>query len=209
MRSIISKYPGECSKCFKPFSPGETIMYEKTTGVFCPGCEPIEVEDIRHFRTIKAERKAERLHSKANRLETTAAGKMAEFNHLRQDWAYITQPIIAGHSGSQRFGRQRDKVFNRYNKGLEMLSEADAAREKADNIMRYKTRVKGDAARHDALMREKMDAITEIGSRVYDYCYGWGTVKKKNKKTYTVQYDSGGLYPRDKIYFKPQAIEAS
>lgn len=85
------------------------------------------------------ERKAERAEARAERMEEYAdnAVKRADalqkdFNKYRQDWSWLTQPIIAGHSGSQRFARQRQAVIDRYEKGLEEYRKSDYFREKAE-----------------------------------------------------------------------------
>jgi len=178
VRQIIVKYQGKCSRCGKTIEIGSQAMYEKTTGIFCIGCEPTKTEDIRHFRKIKAQKKAEKLYNRAERLKKEAEGKMREFNTLRKDYAWVTQP---GHVP----GRQ--KVVDRYNKGSEMLSEAKKLEERAENVK--KVRVKGDAKRSYQKKREANDKIISIGDKVKDFCFGIGEVKRINKKTYTIQFE--------------------
>lgn len=194
MRKLIVKYEGECARCGDPLRVGSDAMYEKTTGIFCVGCEPVEVEDIRHFRTIKAEKRAERLNRKADRLDGLAELKQKDFNHFRQDHAWLTQP---GHIPG------RDKAVKRYEKGFELMKEAKGARSKAENVMIYKTRVKGDAARADEVLRESLDKVIGVGSRVQDFAFGQGTVTKVFKKSYRVKWDHGTEWSRDKIYLRP------
>lgn len=85
------------------------------------------------------ERKADRAEARAERMEEYAnnAAKRAEtlqkdFNKYRQDWSWLTQPIIAGHSGSERFAKQRQAVMNRYEEGFEEYKKSDYFMEKAE-----------------------------------------------------------------------------
>jgi len=79
----------------------------------------------------RAERRAERFESYADNAERRGQNLQKEFNELRKDWSWLTQPIIAGHSGSQRFGRQRQRVMDRYNKGFEEYRKSEYFRDRA------------------------------------------------------------------------------
>lgn len=80
----------------------------------------------------KAEARAERYEQYAENAERRAENLQKEFNKLRKDWSWLTQPIIKGHSGSERFGRQRQKVMDRYNKGFEEYRKSEYFRNRAD-----------------------------------------------------------------------------
>lgn len=80
----------------------------------------------------KAENRAERMESHAVNAAKRAKGLQAEFNKYRQDWSWLTQPIIAGHAGSERFARQRQKVLNRYQKGFDEYRKSDYFKERAE-----------------------------------------------------------------------------
>lgn len=200
MRKLEVRYEGQCARCGNALHVGDAAMYEKTTGIFCVGCEPVEVEDIRHFRTMKAEKRAGRLEAKAERLERLADQKQAEFNHYRQDHAWMTQP---GHIPG------REKVLKRYEKGFELRAEAEDARSRAEGVMTYKTRVKGDAARADAATRAARDTVLTVGSRVFDHCFGQGTITRVFAKSYRVKWDRGTEWSRDKIYCYPLPAAAA
>jgi len=91
------------------------------------------------------ERKAERAESRAERMEQHAANAekraeslQSELNRFSGDTAFFTQPIIAGHAGSQAFARQRERIFERYRKGFDeyrkseyFSSRAETARQTA------------------------------------------------------------------------------
>ena len=128
MRQITVKWAGNCAKCQADLDIGSLAMYEKSMGIFCLGCEPKEVEDIRQLRTIKAEAKADRLIHRAERLESEADRKAAPLEAMRGDTAFFTQP-----------GRipYRDRIFRSYDKAGELAKEARETRERAENVLRY------------------------------------------------------------------------
>lgn len=85
------------------------------------------------------ERKAERAEARAERMELHAANAekraenlQAELNRYRGDTAFFTQPIIAGHSGSQAFARQRERIFDRYRKGFEEYRKSEYFKDRAE-----------------------------------------------------------------------------
>ena len=192
MRQITIRYEGECRRCDKPLEIGQQAFYEKSMGVFCLGCEPKDTEEIRHFRQLKADKKADRLIGKAARLEREAEQKMSAFNEARKDWAWVSQP---GHIPG------RDKIINRYDKVYELLREARQARDRAESVQ--KVRVAGDAERKRERIRQAMDQRVQKGSRVYDFCFGNGTIVSVHKKSYRIKFDgSGSTWARDKSYVR-------
>jgi len=72
MRRIAVKYQGICARCGGTLEIGSDAMYEKYTGIFCIGCEPIETEDIRSFRQAKANSKADKYEGWADKREKEA-----------------------------------------------------------------------------------------------------------------------------------------
>ena len=87
----------------------------------------------------RAERRAERYEQYAENAERRGAALQQPFNRMRGDIAFLTQPIIAGHAGSQAFARQRERIFAKYDRGFEeyrksayFQDRARSARETAD-----------------------------------------------------------------------------
>ena len=66
----------------------------------------------------RAERRAERYKQYAENAAQRGASLQEPLNHMHGDIAFFTQPIIAGHAGSQAFARRREKMFAQYEKGL-------------------------------------------------------------------------------------------
>ena len=160
MREITTKYDGQCKRCEREISTGEQVMYEKSMGIFCVGCEPKTVEEIRHFRTLKAERKAERLEEWAGKREKGAAAQLNSYPSIRGDYAFNTQP---GHIPF------RSRMIKADDRAFESLEKAGEMREKATNLRNV--RVAGDAERKRQAHREALDAIIAKGSRVSDPCF--------------------------------------
>lgn len=117
-----------------------------------------------------AENRAERYEVKAKKAEKRGEALQAEFNRLRKDWSWITQPIIRGHSGSERFGRQRQKVLDRYTKGFEeyekskyYLDRASTSKNTAEN-----TKLK-DPFYLTNRIKEAQKTIKKVGLWVNEY----------------------------------------
>ena len=67
----------------------------------------------------RAERRAERYEQYAENAERRGAALQQPLNRMHGDIAFFTQPIIAGHAGSQAFARQRERMFAQYERGFE------------------------------------------------------------------------------------------
>lgn len=59
----------------------------------------------------KAEARIERFEKYADNAVERAKNLQSDLNSMRGDNSFFTQPIIAGHAGSQRFARQREKCM--------------------------------------------------------------------------------------------------
>ena len=190
MRQITVKYQGECGKCGEALEIGNMAMYERITGIFCGGCAPIDTEDIRAYRQEKADRKAERLERWAEKREQRANVQLNSQPNLRHDWAFITQP---GHIPARaRMNKADERAF-------ESLGVANQLRGRAGNIRNV--RVKGDAARADALYRAEVDTWVKVGMVVHCGHYVDSEVLKVNKKTVTIKGRFGNFI-YDKIFIK-------
>ena len=156
------------------------------------------MEDIREYRQNKLNKKVKRLRDRAERLEKIAEQKQSAFNDHRGDIAFLTQPA----SPSSAFGRQREKIYNKYDQGIKLQIEAKELREKADWMEKRGAIVKGDAEKARQEQRERLDKIISVGSKVYDFAYGEGEVVRVNKKTYTIRFTSGFTCVREKTFVK-------
>jgi hypothetical protein len=173
-------------------------MYEKSMGIFCVGCEPTNVEEIRAARLAKAERKANRLEGWAEKREIDATAKLDSFPSMRHDWAFITQP---GHIPARaRMIKADDRAYESLAKAREMKAKANSIRHVV---------VAGDAERRRERKRAVLDTMIAKGSRVYDAVFGLGEVIGVYKKSYRIKFDSKAapgtpfVCARDKSYVRP------
>ncbi len=198
MRQLIIKYQGECKKCGNVLDVGQNAMYEKSMGIFCIGCEPKEIEEIRAFRLEKAEAKADRYEEWAEKREVKASAQLNRNPEMRHDWAFITQP---GHIP------ERARMIKSDDRAYESLNVARGMRSKADGLRNV--RVAGDAERKRQSRREALDGLITKGTKVHDAVFGEGTVLSIHKKSYRIQFvskcnpDQPFICARDKSYVLP------
>ena len=193
MRELTVKYDGECKKCGQILEIGQPAMYEKSMGIFCVGCEPKEVEEIRVFRLAKAEHKAEKYEAWAEKREHKAEAALNSFPSMRHDWAFITQP---GHIPA------RARMIKADDRAYESLHVAKRMRAKAESLRHVQ--VAGDAERRHQAIRDANDLLIGKGSKVIDIVFGEGTVVSVHKKSYRIQWDrTGNTWARNKSYVKP------
>ena len=197
MRQITVKYEGECSKCGAVLPVSSQAMYEKTTGIFCVGCEPTTTDEIRKYRQIKLDRKSESRQDWANSARKKADA-IDESLTPYKDFAFITQPILIGHHSENSHRNLLKRIHNKMDKEHELRQKA----ERHQSLVGRKAVVKGDAERNRQRQRENQDKIIGKGTKIFDFCFGNGTVVKVNKKTYTIQFESGSKFTRDKVYVK-------
>ena len=79
----------------------------------------------------KAEARAERYETYSDNAEKRAVQLQAALNSHRGDIAFFTQPIIAGHAGSQAFANYRERLYNRYHKGFEEYKKSEYYQDRA------------------------------------------------------------------------------
>lgn len=80
----------------------------------------------------RAEESAERFETYADTAQERQKALQTPLNDMHGDIAFFTQPIMAGHSGSQAFAKRREKLFERYEKGFEEYRKSEYFRERAD-----------------------------------------------------------------------------
>lgn len=189
MRTITSKYDGECSACRKPFEVGATIAYERQTGTFCPGCAPTDTEEIRAYRQARIDAKNKRREEWAQARERRSSAAQRGSDHLmgrdrspdgRADWALVTQP---GHIP------QRAKANRLQEKAWEEAAAAAAHRSK----MQGEAVVKGDRERKRQQQRDAVRDLVKarVGTTVHCHPYGEVKLVRVNTKSATVETSSG------------------
>ncbi|MBE2190107.1 MAG: DUF3560 domain-containing protein [Candidatus Kapabacteria bacterium] len=80
-------------------------------------------EEQLEAKTQRAERKAERYSNYSENAIKRAESLQSEFNKLRKDWAWLTQPIT-NNAGGRSFKSHKDRVMARYEKGFAEYDKA-------------------------------------------------------------------------------------
>ncbi len=86
-------------------------------------------------KTERAEARAERYEGYAANAEKRGDALTAELNSHRGDIAFFTQPIIPGHSGSESFAKRRERIYARYDKGMEEYRKGEYFKGKAQTAL--------------------------------------------------------------------------
>ncbi|MFA5385740.1 MAG: hypothetical protein WC364_13985 [Eubacteriales bacterium] len=179
MRTITVKYQGECRKCGTTLIVGESAIYEKHVGLFCPTCEPKDSEEIRGYRQEAADRRADRYDGWAEKRKEKASAQLNSYPEIRHDIAFCTQP---GHIPF------RDRMNKADERAFQSLQVAQRMEAKADSLRHV--RVKGDAEKRWQSVRDFNLTRFKVGDAVDTGIYGRGTIVKFNKKTVKIS-DTG------------------
>ena len=164
---------------------------------------PEEIEAIRAQRTERAQRRAARRIAWAESREKKAEEAYQKSRELGSVIPF-GQPILVGHHSERGHRALIGRIQSAATQSVEHDAMAKHHREKAENILKYGSRVAGDAERAREIMRAEQDKVITVGTRVYDFAFGAGVVMRVNRKTYTIQFDRGCRGPRDKTYCKPE-----
>jgi len=90
-------------------------------------------DDMQEQKVEKASNKADRLRDRADRKEDKAKSMQSEFNRMRGDWSWLTQPNVNS-SGGRAFTKSRNRIMDRYDRGRQELSDAENLKERADAL---------------------------------------------------------------------------
>src|SRR5256885_15609225 len=132
-----------------------------------------EVETIRAARIERAERKAARRMKWAESAENKAEAARKTADNLASVIPF-GQPILVGHHSERGDRSYRNRIDRNYRKESEELSKAEHHKQKAENILKYGSRVVGDAERAREAKRQAADQSITIGSVVKDAVFGQG-----------------------------------
>lgn len=118
-----------------------------------------------------------------------------------KDFAFWSEPIKVGHHSEGKHRRTRDAYNNKEKKIFELLDKAKGHRSKAENLLTFANRNKGDAETARDKKRNIADKRYMVGGSIFDFAFRDGVILKVNKKTYTIRFSSGYTTTRDKSYF--------
>lgn len=97
--------------------------------------EKLSFEEQQEIKQEKAERRAERFEGYKKNSEKRQKDLQAEFNTMRKDWSWLTQPNINSSAG-RAFTNQRNKVVARYEKGFEEMKKQNYFSDRIANAER-------------------------------------------------------------------------
>lgn len=86
-------------------------------------------------QTERAEARAERYEGYASNAEKRGKALTSELEQHRGDIAFLTQPIIHGHKGSESFANRRRQIYSRFDKGMEEYRKSEYFKGKAATAM--------------------------------------------------------------------------
>ena len=89
--------------------------------------------DAMEDKQNRAEYRAGRLEQRSLKADKRAEALQADFNKYRKDWSWLTQPNV-NTSGGRRFSRHRDRVMNRYDKGMKERIYSQQLAERAADV---------------------------------------------------------------------------
>lgn len=95
-------------------------------------------------KSERAEARAERYEQYSENAEKRAENLQSDFNKYRKDWSWLTQPIIAGHSGSRAFANHKEKVMRRYERGFAEYEKSAYYQDRAATARETATNAKLD-----------------------------------------------------------------
>lgn len=121
---------------------GVRRILEKLNPVFTGKDDRISFADKMVRKDERAENRTVRLEKKSESAQKRAESLQSEFNRLRKDWSWLTQPIIRGHAGSERFGRQKARVVGDYERGFEEYRKSEQYQRRIESISDQKEELK-------------------------------------------------------------------
>jgi len=148
----------------------------------------------------RAENRAGRYEEYAENAAKRGAAHQKSINDMRGDTAFFTQPIIAGHAGSQAFARRREQMFKRYHNGFDEYRKSEYFRDKAA-IARKTADAKKyeDKAYLDRRIKECEKEIKKREENVIEYedillfLEKGGEKIKFNREPYTIEEVNGWI----------------
>ena len=123
----------------------------------------------------RAEARAERYEGYSSNAEKRAEQLQSALNSYRGDIAFFTQPIIAGHRGSQAFANYRERLYNRYHKGFEEYKKSEyyqdraaTARATADSAkLKDRVYLHNRIKECNAIIKKYQESITAAENNIY------------------------------------------
>ena len=132
--------------------------------------ERLSFAEEMEIKAAKAEHRADRYEYKAEKAIATGEQLQSELNSFRGDTAFFTQPIIAGHAGSQAFARRRERIYDRYHKGMEEYRKSEHYQDRAETARQTASMSQlKDPVYLDNRIKEQNSTIKKLQSNIVNY----------------------------------------
>jgi hypothetical protein len=126
-------------------------------------------------KSERAEVRAERFEMYSENAEKRAKQLQSALESHRGDIAFFTQPIIAGHSGSQAFANYRERLYKRYERGFEEYEKSEyyqdraaTARATADNAkLKDRVYLHNRIKEQNTIMKRLQESIVAYEENIY------------------------------------------
>ena len=139
------------------------LTNEGTTG------EKLTFEEQQERKADRAERRAERYDYKSDRAATEGERLQAPIDRMHGDIAFFTQPNINTSAG-RAFTKQRDKMWNSYEKGFEAFRKSDYYAQRAESARQTaKTAKAPDKAFCQRRIDEASASIRKLTKNIDEY----------------------------------------
>lgn len=172
------------------------------------GFEQEEIKGERLSFSEEIERKIEKAEEKQNRYENHSVNAVkkakefqSEFNSFRGDIAFITQPIIRGHKGSESFGRRRERILNRYTKGFDEYRKSEYFLERAEQMQSI---INGDKFKDRVYLNNR---IKESNKKIRKYEANIVCAEEKNNQDRIDYWLEQLEYEIDKLAYIENCLE--
>lgn len=96
--------------------------------------ERLSYAEEREQKVKRAGERADRYEGRSDSLANKAADLQAPFSEAAKDWSWVTQPIIAGHAGSARFARSRERLRRKFEEGIHTYRKSEYYRKEAERL---------------------------------------------------------------------------
>lgn len=158
------------------------------------------------------ERRAEIRNRNADQLEARAASRRTKAGNLDtdvkrgsngNDYNFWTQPAMHHNSRVRAFENHRERLRETMCKAGDLREEARELERRAE-ALRHTPAIKGDAERAREAAREELNKVITVGSPIINpsWALSKGYVIKVNRKTYTVEWETGDTFAIEKTFVK-------
>jgi len=143
--------------------------------------EPLAGDALRAYRQAKADRKAERIQTRADK-KSALAESLFEKEHRIADMIPFGQPVLCGHHSQRRHERDIERMNNLSAKACTAYQEGQHLARVAERLS-LPVAIKGDAEARHEVHRQKIRESVNVGDIIFTHIYGDMEVLKINQKT--------------------------